>query len=175
MSWLSLIQFGTSILGQWQRILVYGVLILSVVGAIWFHGYHKGVLRLYDYQAKQANEAVKLIVKQGKVTERVVTKYITQVRYKTDVITKTVEKEVVRYVQAGIDSCPISRAGVMLHNSAASNTVPDTAGTTDGTPSEVKASTLIQTCTANYATYHETADRLRALQEWIKLQQEVAE
>lgn len=160
------------LVGGWQRWLIYGVVILLALGTAAGWGYHRGVLKLYDYQVKQAQEAVKIVVKQGAVTERIVTEFIER-EAKTRIITQTIEKEVIKYVEAGLDRCPLSNAARVLHDAAAADTIPDPARSTDGTPSGIEVSALTQTCTANYAEYHRTATRLTALQGWIREQAKV--
>jgi hypothetical protein len=46
---------------------------------------------------------------------------------------------------------------------------------TDGTPSTVKASELLDTVVVNYATYHEVAEKLRGWQEWYNAQKAIFE
>jgi len=160
--------------GNWARLAIYGLVIAGALATAAGVGYHKGVQRLWDYQVEQAQAAVAIVVKQGKVTERVVTEYI-EIQGKTRTITNTIEKEVIKYVEAGLDRCPLSRAAVGLHDAAAANTLPDPARSTDGTASGVEVAALTQTCTENYAEYHRTAARLTSLQAWAREQQKVNE
>lgn len=160
------------IFGQWQRLLIYGAVVIAALAVAAGWGYMKGSERLYRYQAKQATEAVKIIVKQGEITEVVVREYI-KVAGKTRVITETIEKETIRYVEAALDRCPLSRAAISLHDAAASNAVPDPARSTDGAASGLTTAALTETCISNYTTYHREADKLRGLQAWIRAQQAV--
>lgn len=111
-----------SLLG-WQRYLVYGALALAVMGAAWIHGYSRGERKLYEYQAAQAREAVRIITARAQVTERVVTRYI-KVAGDTQVVTNTVEKEVVRYALLNTGSC-LDFGWGRLHDAAARNQLPD--------------------------------------------------
>jgi hypothetical protein len=61
---------------QWQRFLVYGVIVLLACALLELDGYRRGEKKLWDYQAKQATEAVRIVTKRGEVTERVITKYV---------------------------------------------------------------------------------------------------
>ena len=146
--------------------------VAAAAGLIFFKGYQYGRGALDDYIGKQAVEAVRIITKRGEVTEKIVTRYI-KVKGETQVVEKTIEKEVIRYVDANLDRFPLSRGAVVLHDSAAANTVPDTALSTDGTASGVEAAALVKTASENYAEYHKTADRMRALQAWVLEQQAV--
>lgn len=169
MSWLLSI-FGFAA-GNWQRLAIYGLLIAGAAAACAGWGYMKGVERLYTYQADQARQAVKIVVKQGEATERVVVRYV-KVRGATQVITQTVEKEVLRYVDTNPGSCLDHRWGV-LHDAAAANTLPPTPGPTDGASGAPKAAEALQAVTDSYAACHRTADRLDALQAWVRAQAEV--
>lgn len=122
----------------------------------------------------QANvqAAVKIVREQGKATERVVVKYI-KLKGETQVKTEVIEKEVIRYENAKLDQCPLSNGFVSLHDSAALDILPDAARSVDGTSSGIEASKALSVVTANYATCHQTALRLRMLQEWIREQQKV--
>lgn len=162
-------------LGAFFNPWVLGIAAIAFLGfGAWcgFKGYELGRSKLDDYIGKQAVEAVRIVTRQGEVTERVVTKYI-KVKGETQVRTQVVEKEVIRYVEAGLDRYPLSRAAVVLHDAAALNAVPDPAGAVDGSASGLEAAALTQACTENYATYHQTADRLRALQDWTREQRKV--
>src|SRR4051812_47633005 len=52
---------------QWQRFLVYGVIALLACALLELDGYRRGEKKLWDYQAKQATEAVHIVVKRGAV------------------------------------------------------------------------------------------------------------
>lgn len=81
-----------------------------------------------EYIASQARAAVAVVVRQGAVTERVVTRYL-KVKGETEVRTVTIEKEVQNYANAG--AC-IDADWVRLHNAAAAGALPGTPGRIDG-------------------------------------------
>ena len=145
------------LVGGWQRWAIYGALLIAYGIVAAGLGYHQGVKQLWDYQVDQAREAVRIVVKQAVVTEKIVTEYI-YVQGKTRTITNTIEKEVIKYVEARLDLCPLSVAARELHDSAAANTIPNPARTTDGAASGLATAALTETCTANYATYHSEAN-----------------
>lgn len=157
------------LIGNWQRIALYAALAALLLGVTWMHGMFTGREALYKYQGEEATRAATVAVKRAKATERVVVKYVA-VQGATEVVTQTVEKEVVRYANTG--SClDLQWAG--LHNDAAANRVPGSAPGPDeegGAPTAAKALTTV---TANYAACHRTADRLDALQDWVRQQQAV--
>lgn len=158
-------------LGNWQRLVIYGLLIVGFAGTCAGWGYMKGVERLYAYQAKQATQAVKILVKQGEATERVVIRYV-KVQGATRTVTETVEKEVVRYVETNPGPC-LDVKWRRLHDSAAANTLPETAPGVDASGGAPTAAQAIETVTASYAACHRTADRLTGIQEWIIEQEKV--
>ena len=154
------------------RLLAMGIAMVALFGFGWFKGNAHGTAKLTEYIGQQAKEAVRIVTKQGEVTTQVVTKYV-QVAAKTQTVTQTIEKEVIKYETLKLDQTLLSVAAVSLHDSAAANTVPDSAKSVDGSPSEVTASTLDKTCIANYATYYKVSDELTGLQEWVRQQQAV--
>ena len=153
------------VIANYGRFIAYGVAAIAVASTIWLHGYGRGVQKLYDFQVAQATEAVKVIVKQGAVTEKVVTKYV-KVQGRTRVITNTIEKEVVRYAAQNTTSCLDTDWG-RLHDAAAAGAVSEAPGPADGTAGAPKAADALETVTANYAACNRNADRLTALQEWV--------
>jgi hypothetical protein len=115
-----------------------------------------------EQQSQDANTAL-----EKKTREKV------QVIKETVYVNKTIIKET-----AGrqIDSqCVLPRSAVGLHNSASANQVSRGSESTDGTPSTVKASELLETVVDNYGTCHETAEKLRGWQEWYQTQKKIFE
>ena len=99
------------------------------------------------------------------------TKEKVQVIKETVYVNKTIIKET-----AGrqIDSqCVLPRSAVSLHNSASANQVSRGPESTDGTPSAVKASELLETVVDNYGACHENAEKLRGWQEWYGTQKKI--
>jgi hypothetical protein len=102
------------------------LVVAALAAGLWFNGYATGRGKLDDYIGKQATAAVAVVVKQGKATERVVTKYI-KVAGKTKVVTETVEKEVIKYANANPGLC-LDPGWRLLHDAAALNALPAGAG-----------------------------------------------
>lgn len=155
---------------NWTRIAVYGVVILSAVAVVWMHGYSRGERKLFEYQAEQAQAAVPVIVRQGAVTEKVVTRYRDRI-VKVNAETVTIEKEIPVYVPASAD-CVLSRGWVQLHDAAATRTVPAAPGGVDVTAPAIAASQALQGVVGNYAACHATGEQLIALQAWVRDQYE---
>jgi hypothetical protein len=113
-----------------------------------------------EQQSKDANAAL-----EKKTKEKV------RVIKETVYVNKTIIKET-----AGrqIDSqCVLPKSAVSLHDSASGNQVSRGPESTDGTPSTVKASELLETVVDNYGTCHETAEKLRGWQEWYRTQKKI--
>ena len=71
--------------------------------------------------------------------------------------------------------CTLPKSTISLHDSASRNEVPERAAATDGTPSGVEASRLLDTVVENYGTCHENAEKLKMWQEWYKEQKKIFE
>jgi hypothetical protein len=69
--------------------------------------------------------------------------------------------------------CSLPRSTVSLHDSASLNQVPQRAESTDGTPSGIEASRLLDRVIENYGACHENAEKLKAWQEWYREQKTI--
>jgi hypothetical protein len=122
----------------------------------------KNKVAVAEKQSAEANTAL-----EKKTKEKV------QVIKETVYVNKTIIKET-----AGrqIDSqCVLPKSAVSLHNSASANQVSRGPESTDGTPSSVKASELLETVVDNYGACHENAEKLRGWQEWYRTQKKIHE
>jgi hypothetical protein len=156
----------------WQRYAIYGALILAIGSAVWIHGYSRGEIKLWEYQAEQAKAAVPIVIKQGEATEKIVVKWRTRT---VEIVgaTQTLEKEIVRYVPPAAD--PVLGLGWLhLHDAAATRTVPEAPKGADVAAPAIAASTALRGIIGNYGACHATAAQLLALQEWIRSQYQVA-
>lgn len=88
-----------------------------------------------------------------------------QVQIRT--VTKTIIEKVPTYVKTS--DCPMPAGFRVLHDAAAHGEIPDPAAIADAAavPAQAVAGTVIE----NYGLYHETSERLRGLQEWVKAQE----
>lgn len=161
----SLIPAFTALLNPW--------IILALVAAFalaGLKGYQLGAAKLDTYRAEQMAEETRLYMKRVEITERVVTKYVTKIVPKTQIVTETVEREVIRYAESNPGYCLDPEWG-RLHDAAATNTVPNATGSPDGAArTPPTAAEAVATVTENYARAHRTADKLEALQEWVRAQ-----
>jgi hypothetical protein len=71
--------------------------------------------------------------------------------------------------------CSLPRSTVSLHDSASGNQVPQRAAATDGTPSGVEASRLLDRVIENYGACHENAEKLKMWQQWYDNQRKIYE
>jgi len=103
------------------------------------------------------------------------TKIVTKIK----VIKETVyaNKEIIREVAgAQLDSqCTLPQSSVVLLNSASRNEVARGSESVDGTPSDIKASALLDTVVENYGICNENIEKLKAWQEWYREQKQIFE
>ena len=150
-----------------------GVLLL-VVGAYLCGGY--GVQQAWTARVAELEAKVKAAEEQSQkvntvIQDRVVTKI--KVVKENVYVNREIIKEVAgKQLDA---SCSLPKSTVSLHDSASRNEVAGRAAATDGTPSEVKASQLLDRVVENYGSCHENAAKLEAWQEWYKEQKKIFE
>lgn len=128
-------------------------------------------LRVKDLEAK----LVVAETKSKEINTIIQTKVITKIK----VIKETVyaNKEIIKEVVGKqLDAkCELPVSTVVLHDSASKNEVSRGPGSTDGTPSNVKASDLLGTVVENYGTYYEIREKLIGWQTWYKEQKKIFE
>lgn len=156
---------------DFARVAIYAVLFVAVVTLAELHGYSRGKQLLFEAQAEQAVQAVKVARAREIVTEKVVTKYVER-QQKAQVVTNTITKEVVRYVESNPGSCLDARWRE-LHDAAAKNELPISESVAHAAGGAPTAAAAISTVTENYAACNRTADRLDALQDWVREQSKV--
>ena len=159
--------------GQYAMLARAGVVVLilaAAFGAGWVKGNQHGTQKLTDYQGAQALASIKVIIKQGAVTERVLTKYLERVKL-VEGATTTIEKEVTKYVDSKplALACMLDNRWVRLHDAAAGAIPPAPVQPAD-TAGALPAPAALPTITKNYAAGNRNADKLDALQEWIREQ-----
>lgn len=143
------------------------VIIIAAVGSL---GYFKGYTTAVDkaeqekikYMLEQEQKYAELLKKKNKVEEKIVIEYVDRIQYITKWRTKNVE--VVKLVP---DTGELSNGWVHVHNSSAEGRNADSAAAADATPSGIGTAEAVGTISDNYATCHETAERLKALQGWV--------
>ena len=147
--------------------------IVILVFGVYMEG---GIATQEKWEAKVAEVKLEMVKKEtasAEATVQVVTKYINKVQIVKEKGNEII-KQVPVYITKDADTkCDVPTGFVMLHDSASRNEVPDPTRKVDGTTSNVKISGVAETVVENYTTYHQVAEQLRSLQEWIKEQQKV--
>jgi len=144
---------------------VAGGLLLAgaLYGHLRFNAGQADIQSKWDAQkAKDAAEIARLRLESGKVTERVVTKYVDRVQT-IKVKGDTIVQKVPVYISRDLPELP--PAFRWLHDHAAQGTVPGPA-----IPADVQAvapQDVASTVASNYTQCLATAEQLRGLQEWV--------
>jgi hypothetical protein len=148
--------------------------VLLVAGAYLCGGY--GVQQAWTARVAELEAKVKAAEEQSQkvntvIQERVVTKI--KVVKENVYVNREIIKEVAgKQLDA---SCSLPKSTISLHDSASRNEVAGRAAATDGTPSEIKASQLLDRVVENYGSCHENAAKLEAWQEWYREQKKIFE
>jgi hypothetical protein len=145
--------------------------VVALVIAAYFYG---GVS--YRDQIAEIKHQVKIAEEKSQQVNTVIeTKIIEKVKVvKENVyITREIVKEVAgKQLDA---QCSLPQSTISLHDSASRNEVPQRAAATDGTPSGVEASRLLDRVIENYGACHENAEKLKAWQQWYNNQRKIYE
>ena len=148
--------------------------VLLVVGA-YFYGGH-GVQQAWLARVQELEAKVKIAEEKSQQVNTVIeTKVVTKIKVVKENV--YVNREIIKEVAGKqLDaSCSLPKSTISLHDSASRNEVAERAAATDGTPSEVKASQLLDRVVENYGSCHENAAKLEAWQEWYKEQKKIFE
>jgi hypothetical protein len=113
---------------------------------------------------------IEKIVVQEKIVTQTIVKYLKQEQQTTEVN----HEAIINSINTKDDHlCIIPNSFVGVFNSAAEDTVPDTSTGTDGSPSGIALSEVERTTADNFNTYHQVAEELSALQDWVNKQKEI--
>jgi len=113
-------------------------------------------------------------VQEAKVQQVVVTKYIVKkYKEKRKKLNDDYAKIASSITTKDDHMCTLPESFVSVFNDAAQNSISSTTKGTDGTASGVELSAAEKTIVENYELYHRVAEQLKALQQWIKDQQEL--
>ena len=158
------------LMGQYRLPAELVGVVALVIGAYFYGGvsYREQIaemkqrVRIAEEKSQQVNTVI-----ETKIIEKV--KVVKQNVY----ITREIVKEVAG--QQLDAQCSLPRSTISLHDSASRNEVPQRAAATDGTPSGVEASRLLDRVIENYGACHENAEKLKAWQEWYLDQKKIFE
>jgi hypothetical protein len=148
--------------------------VLLVIGSYLFGSY--GTEMSWRDRVKDLEAKVKAAEEQSqKVNTVIQEKVVTKIKVVKENV--YVNREIIKEVAGKqLDSsCTLPKSTVSLHDSASRNEVAGRAAATDGTPSEIKASQLLDRVVENYGSCHENAAKLEAWQEWYKEQKKIFE
>ena len=145
--------------------------VVALVIAAYFYG---GIS--YRDQIAEMKQQIQIAEERSQQVNTVIeTKIIEKVKVvKENVyITREIVKEVAgKQLDA---QCSLPQSTISLHDSASRNEVPQRAAATDGTPSGVEASRLLDRVIENYGACHENAEKLKAWQQWYNNQRNIYE
>ena len=148
--------------------------VLLVVGSYLF-GSH-GTEMMWRDRVKELEAKVKIAEEKSQQVNTVIeTRVVTKIKVVKENV--YVNREIIKEVAGKqLDaSCSLPKSTISLHDSASRNEVSERAAATDGTPSEVKASQLLDRVVENYGSCHENAAKLEAWQEWYREQKKIFE
>jgi hypothetical protein len=149
--------------------------ILAVIVAAYFYGGYSTEMTWRE-RVRELEAQVKIAEEKSQQVNTVIeTKIIEKVKVVKENV--YINKEIIREVAgAQLDNqCTLPRSTVSLHDSASRNEVARGPESTDGTPSDVKASTLLETVVDNYGSCYENAEKLKAWQQWYREQKKIFE
>ena len=161
-------------MGQYKLPAELGGVALLVAGAYLFGGY--GVQQVWTARVAELEAKVKIAEEQSQQVNTVIeTKIVTKVKVIKENV--YVNREIIKEVAGKqLDAqCTLPKSTVSLHDSASRNEVAERAAATDGTPSGVEASRLLDRVVENYGACHENAEKLRMWQEWYREQKKIFE
>jgi hypothetical protein len=155
------------------RVPLQVVSIAILVFGVYMEG---GIATQEKWEAKVAEVKLEMAQKETasvETTVKVVTKYVNKVQIVKEKGNEII-KQVPVYITKDADAkCDVPTGFVVLHDSASRNEVPDATRKSDVTTSTIKISGVAETVVDNYTTYHEVAQQLRSLQEWVREQQKI--
>ena len=162
------------LMGQYKLPAELVGVVMLVVGSYFYGGY--GVQSAWQARVAELEAKVKAAEEQSqKVNTIIQERVVTKIKVVKDNV--YVNREIIKEVAGKqLDaSCSLPKSTISLHDSASRNEVAGRAAAVDGTPSEVKASQLLDRVVENYGSCHENAAKLEAWQEWYKEQKKIFE
>ena len=148
--------------------------VLLVVGSYLFGSY--GTEMAWRERVRELEAKVKVAEEKSQQVNTVIeTKIVEKIKVVKENV--YVNREIIKEVAGKqLDAqCTLPKSTISLHDSASRNEVPERAAATDGTPSGVEASRLLDTVVENYGSCHENAEKLKMWQEWYREQKKIFE
>jgi hypothetical protein len=170
------ITFASTIVSKLPVISNYGRLVKPIGIVILAFGIYLegGLVTELSWRSKVAEFEEKVKIAEAKSAEAN-TKIETKVVTKIQVIKENTNENKAAITKYVTDTCQLSNAAVMLHDSASQNEVSGSAISTVRGTSEVKVPELLTTVTENYGACYEAIEKLKAWQDWYKTQKQIYE
>jgi hypothetical protein len=151
---------------------------ISIIAGDFLYGHHEGVISERAKWEKTVVEATQKAAAAQKAQDAIsLSESVKQAQAQQLVqhTFDTIEKKVPIYVTKIDRNCHLSVGVVRVWNAAVAgaDSLPDAAGQSDADASAVTAADALNNAVTNFATYHQTAERLSGLQDWIKQQENV--
>ena len=150
------------------RLLALAALGIALYGFGWIKGAGQVQAQWDAATAAQQQALANAQIRQAEATVQVVTKYVDRIQVvqeKGD----TLIQEIPVYVPVQADAaCTVHRGFVSLHDAAAGGELPTAPGDPDAPAEGLALSAVAATVVSNYQTCHENAEKLKALQDWIR-------
>jgi hypothetical protein len=186
--WLAYILFGIGVvlysasklviwipmMGQYKLPAEIVGIVFLVMGSYMFGSY--GTEMVWRERVAELEAKVKVAEEKSQQVNTVIeTKIVEKIKVVKENV--YVNREIIKEVAGKqLDAqCTLPRSTVSLHDSASRNEVPERAAATDGTPSGVEASRLLDRVVENYGACHENAEKLKMWQEWYREQKKIFE
>ena len=171
-----ILTFASTIVAKLPFIDTYGKLIKPIGIIILAIGLYLegGLTNELGWRSKVAEYEKKIKIAEEKSNQanvKIVEKVITKIQVIKDTSNEN-KKAINKYVS---DTCELSNAAVMLHDSSSQNELPPSTISSIRGTSKIKVPELLTTVTDNYASCYETREKLKAWQDWYKTQKEIFE
>jgi hypothetical protein len=150
-----------------------GVLLL-VIGSFLFGSY--GTEMAWRERVAELEAKVKVAEEKSQQVNTVIQeKIVTKIKVVKENV--YVNREIIKEVAGKqLDAqCTLPKSTISLHDSASRNEVARSPESTDGAPSGVEASRLLDRVVENYGSCHENAEKLKMWQEWYREQKKIFE
>jgi hypothetical protein len=153
------------VLPFWAKYVAIAVLATVIYG--W--GYTNGLQKVYK---EQANVVPQIVFKQGKVTTKVVTKYI-KIREKQEKIDKEIRNEGNSYaIRFPTDSYTFNNEFVRLHDNSVTGRISTLSSGESAADSGVSVSEALSVVVDNNIVGRQWKQRALQCEEWAKVQEE---
>jgi len=148
--------------------------ILLVAGSYLFGSY--GTEMAWRERVRELEAKVKAAEEKSQQVNTVIeTKIVEKIKVVKENV--YVNREIIKEVAGKqLDAqCTLPKSTVSLHDSASRNEVARGPESTDGAPSGIEASRLLDRVVENYGSCHENAEKLKMWQEWYREQKKIFE